>query len=962
MPEKVYTKFGDDDPKPSIASGEINGTSNGANLEKKTNGSGHAAATNTVNERKRFPDGTPKSQSPVKSNTAPTSEADTIDKQKTKRPKTSSFNNDDAKSKSANPHGVSGTVPEKGQRQDNLSKNGQAVQKTQQNGVSKSQYNRNSPHIQELLRIAKALEQTRMTLPIWSQKANIRWSLRLHDVMLLNGETGSGKSTQVPQFLYTEPWCQRQKVTVEEGGRKQEINVGGMIAITQPRRIAAMTLAQRVARELGSPLKQGQDPKLEGKVGFSVRFDTFVPRGTRIKFVTEGTLLQEMLHDPHLTKYSAVIVDEIHERSVDVDLIAGFLRQIVLGDKKGRGGVPLKVVLMSATMDLGGYEAFFAKPEWDPTYVPGQNYGKVLAPHIPENERLLDELRKHEEAPKTQLKKKTTKNGVNKDGKQNGTGGAHNNVKGGHKKAAGTDGEEPRSRRSSTDTTFSSWSGISDPIEEIEESKAKPIPGVPEGDIEPSGVGNEYVRGRQYSVDIIYEREKPTDVLERMRQVIIDINSQEALPGDILAFVTGQDDIETLQRQLNEEAAKSEKKKEKVPRMKVMPLYGSLSAEAQQAAFEPVRERFTRKVVLATNIAETSVTVSGVRYVVDGGMVKVKRYRAGLGMDSLLPTAISKVSAIQRLGRAAREAKGRCWRIYTKEQYEGFNEDDIPEILRSSALEAVLKMKARGVDNPLTFPLMDIPDTENLKKALGQLVGMGALEQTQELTEIGRKMARFPLPAQYGRVVIAAAEPEAKCLLEVIDIISLLTTESEIFMNPKSEEDNEAFESSRNDITRREGDLITLLTTMQRYISENTDRGVWCEKHHVNARAMRMAVNIRKQLHTLCFDQKLLSERPSNMPQLFEPTSPEKAETILKTFLGAFGTRTATLRPDGTYMTLQPKNKIAIHPSSVLYGRKVEAIMFLEHVFTKKNYAKKVSAIQAQWIVEAMQFERFKSG
>jgi ATP-dependent RNA helicase DHR2 len=174
-------------------------------------------------------------------------------------------------------------------------------------------------------------------------------------------------------------------------------------------------------------------------------------------------------------------------------------------------------------------------------------------------------------------------------------------------------------------------------------------------------------------------------------------------------------------------------------------------------------------------------------------------------------------------------------------------------------------------------------------------------------------------------------------------------------MNPKSEDDNEVFESSRSDITRREGDLITLLTTMQRYNSENADRSVWCEKRHINARAMRMAMNIRKQLHTLCLEQKLLPERPSNQPLPFEPTSPEKAETILKTFLGAFFTRTATLRPDGSYLTLSPKNPIAIHPSSVLYSRKVEAIMFLEHVFTKKSYAKKVSAIQAQWIVEAMQ-------
>jgi ATP-dependent RNA helicase DHR2 len=963
MPEKVHKKF-EDDSKPLITSGESNGLNGDANLEKKKkqgrSGSVQSVSTEAVNEKKRFPDGTPKSQSPIKSNTPQT--LDTIDKQKTKKAKTSSFVNDETKLKTAKPQHVNGTAPEKGKHQGDLSRAGQAAQKTQQNGTGKPQHNRNASQNQELLRVAKALEETRRTLPIWSQKANIRWSLRLHDVMLLNGETGSGKSTQVPQFLYAEPWCERQKVIVEKDRRKQEMNVGGMIAITQPRRIAAMTLAQRVAREMGSPLRQGQDPKLEGKVGFSVRFDTLVPKGTRIKFVTEGTLLQEMLHDPHLTKYSAVIVDEIHERSVDVDLIAGFLRQIVHGDKNGRGGIPLKVVLMSATMDLGGYEAFFAKPEWDPTYVPGQNYGKVLAPHIPENERLLDELRKQEEAQKNQLKKKAVQNGVNKDGKQNGSRDTQNNEKGGKKNVSKTDGEEPKSRRSSTDTTYSSWSGISDPIDEIEEEKTKAIPGIPEGDIEPSGVGNEYVRGRQYSVDVIYEHERPVDILERMRRVIIDINSQEALPGDILAFVTGQDDIETLQRQLNEEAAKIEKKKEKVPRMKVMPLYGSLSAEAQQAAFEPVKEKFTRKVVLATNIAETSVTVSGVRYVVDSGMVKVKRYRTGLGMDSLLPTAISKVSAVQRLGRAAREAKGRCWRIYTKEQYEKFNEDDIPEILRSSALEAVLTMKARGVENPLTFPLMDTPDTENLKKALGQLVGMDALNQYQELTEIGKNMARFPLPAQYGRVVIAAAEPEADCVLEIVDIISLLTTESEIFMNPKSEEDNEAFESSRNDVTRREGDLITLLTTMQRYISENTDRSVWCRKRHINARAMRMAVNIRKQLHTLCFDQKLLTERPSNTPRPFEPTSPEKAETILKTFLGAFGTRTATLRPDGSYLTLRPKNQIAIHPSSVLYGRKVEAIMFLEHVFTKKNYAKKVSAIQAQWIVEAMHFERFKSG
>jgi ATP-dependent RNA helicase DHR2 len=948
MPEKVHKKFGDE---PQPLSDRANGVNGEAKLEKKKHPSGHPARTEIVNEKKRLPDGT--SKTPIQSNTSQSPEADTIDRQKTKKAKLLSSSSSETKIKPAKPQVDSGTALEKGTTGGDSSKPGLAANKPKQNGTSKPPHHKNAFQSQELARIAKSLEKNRMGLPIYSQKANIRWSLRSHDVMLLNGETGSGKSTQVPQFLYTEPWCRMQKVTVKKDGRNQEINVGGVIAITQPRRIAAMTLAQRVAREMGSPLRHGQDKSIDGKVGYSVRFDTLVPRGTRIKFVTEGTLLQEMLHDPFLTKYSAVIVDEIHERSIDVDLITGFLRQIVHGDKAGRGGIPLKVVLMSATMELGGIEAFFAKPGWDPDYIPGHNYGRVLAPHILENERSLNELRKQETA--AVARHKDLKNGSRqtKDERQDNVKEAKGNTKL-EKYSTTKNAKEVESQRSpSQDTAYSSWSGFSDPIDENEDKATSNSQGKPGEGVEPNGVGVEYVRGRQYAVDIKYESEAPTDILERVCTAIMDIHQHEALPGDILAFVTGQDDIETLQRQLSKEATRTEYKN--APRMKVLPLYGSLSAEAQQAAFEPVREKFTRKIVLATNIAETSVTVSGVRYVVDCGMVKVKQFRTGLGMDSLLPTAISKVSAAQRLGRAAREAKGHCWRIYTKEQYEKLSEDDVPEILRSSALEAVLKMKARGVEDPLTFPLMDTPDTENMKRALGQLVGMGALDENQRLTDIGTKMARFPLPAQYGRVIIAAAEPQADCLLEVIDILSLLTTESEIFMNPKSEDDNEVFESSRSDITRREGDLITLLTTMQRYNSENADRSVWCEKRHINARAMRIAVNIRKQLHTLCLEQKLLFERPSNQPLPFEPTSPEKAETILKTFLGAFFTRTATLRPDGSYLTLSPKNPIAIHPSSVLYGRKVEAIMFLEHVFTKKSYAKKVSAIQAQWIVEAMQ-------
>ncbi|OLN88672.1 putative ATP-dependent RNA helicase prh1 [Colletotrichum chlorophyti] len=683
-----------------------------------------------------------------------------------------------------------------------------------------------------------ALLKIRQKLPIWAHREEIQARMREKDVLLLVGETGSGKSTQVPQFLVREPWCRRQVINDENG---REVGVGGMIAVTQPRRVAATTLAHRVSREAGSPLGEGR----EGMVGYSVRFDHQVPKGTKIKFLTEGMLLQELLRDPSLRQYSAVVVDEIHERSVDVDLVSGFLKQILLSDRKGRGGVPLKVVIMSATADVERIQGFFSTEK--------------------------------------------------SDDKSNG--------------------------------------------DEVESGKS-------------SSVEVLRIEGRQYPVKTIHTPKPVPDIQESLLKTIFKIHTEEPLPGDILAFLTGQEEIESAQALIEEYAATLASN---VPKIKVLPLFGQLSMEGQHAAFQPVKGGFTRKIVLATNIAETSVTVPGVRYVVDGGKAKVKQFRARLGMESLLAKPISKSSAIQRTGRAGREGPGKCFRLYTEETFGTLEETDLPEILRIDVLGAVLTMKARGIDDVLGFPLMDTPDIDAIERALVSLHGLGALADDGTITEAGRKMAGFPISAPLGAVLLAAAKPEFDCVLEAIDVIACITSGDDIFHQLQSEEQREEIEELRKELYRREGDVLTYLTTMQQYAAENTDRIEWCKKRKVNIRNMKTALNIRKQLRSLCVKEGLLSEAPPPDPQPFQPLAPEQAEALLKCFLRGFVTKTAVLAPDASYVTSQGKHVVAIHPSSVLHGQKREAIMFLEHVFTQKNYAKKVSVIQANWIVEALE-------
>ncbi|KAF3897563.1 ATP-dependent RNA helicase [Trichophyton interdigitale] len=726
-------------------------------------------------------------------------------------------------------------------------------------GTAKSNPNKSLSNFKDK---ARALLETRKKLPIFAHADEIRAHLRRTDVMLLVGETGSGKSTQVPQFLIDEHWCRPKSVKIPSSGNKQTATVGGCIAITQPRRVAAVSLARRVAEEVGCPLGSSSPAS---KVGYAVRFDTSVSPSTRIKFMTDGMLLQEMLSDPWLTKYSAIVVDEVHERGINVDLLLGFLRNIATGCKEGRGGVPLKIVVMSATADMESLLSFFTDG-----YMQTSNAQQ-------------ESIKEDDTSSKTQKANASTPSAK---------------------------GKEVRTK--------------SDQISVC------------------------HIKGRQFPVTTIYSPVPVPDFVDAALKTIFQIHYKEPLPGDILVFLTGQETVENLEYLVNDYASTMDKE---LPKVLAVPLFAALPQVAQQRVFLPTPPR-TRKVILATNIAETSVTVPGVRYVIDCGKAKTKQFRTRLGLDSLLVKPISKSAAIQRKGRAGREAPGQCYRLYPEKEYLALPETNTPEILRCDVSQAILTMKARGVDDIVGFPFLTPPPRDAIEKALLQLFNINALDETGKISPIGSRIAKLPLTAPLGRVLLAGAEKGPHCLRDVIDIISCLSVEN-IFLNTSSEEKKEQADLARRDLYRREGDHLTMLATVRAYAAENADRRAWAERHLVSHRAMQAVMDVRKQLLAQCKQSKLFGDTPFKDDDS-TPLGNEDPVPILTSFLTGFATNTARLFPDGSYRTLVGNQTVAIHPSSVLFDRKIEAIMYNEFVFTTRSYARGVSAVQMNWIGEVL--------
>lgn len=657
---------------------------------------------------------------------------------------------------------------------------------------------------------AKDLLPLRKDLPIWSHSSEIRKGLNRNDVMLLIGETGSGKSTQVPQILLNEHWCKSKSATVTIGGITQTVNVGGCIAVTEPRRVAAISLARRVAEEMGTPLGSSSPAS---RVGYSVRFDNSTSPSTQIKFLTEGMLLQEMLRDPWLRQYSAVIVDEVHERGLNVDLLMGFLRKMSAGEKKGRGGIALKVAVMSATVDMESLRNFFDE-EHESKESSGaeglnDNTNEAFGPEVYEAGE-ESEWSGLSSSYKSDLEDAPSGPHVTLDSTQR----LHEIAEKGHRYAS-----RAKSALSSELNTIA--------------PRAKAKGARPSGQ-KTSRTATCYIKGRQFPVKVIYSPEPVQDFVDACLRTIFQIHYKEPMPGDILVFLTGQETVESLESLVNEYALGMGSD---VPKVLVLPLFAALPQAAQQRVFQPAPPR-SRKIILATNIAETSVTVAGVRFVVDSGKAKIKQFRSRIGLDSLIVKPISKSAATQRKGRAGREAPGQCYRLYTEQDYLALQPSNTPEILRCDLSQAILTIKARGVDDIIRFPFLDHPPREALEKALLQLFRLGALKESGEISDIGLQMAKLPLSVALARVLLAATAPEMNCLSEVIDVISCLSVEN-VFLNITSEDKKEEAEVARGELYRREGDHPTLLITLRAYAAEQADRKVWAEQHFVSHRAMQ---------------------------------------------------------------------------------------------------------------------------
>jgi len=439
------------------------------------------------------------------------------------------------------------------------------------------------------------------------------------------------------------------------------------------------------------------------------------------------------------------------------------------------------------------------------------------------------------------------------------------------------------------------------------------------------------IPGRMFPVEILYTKEPETDYLDASLITVMQIHLTEP-PGDILVFLTGQEEIDTACEILYERLKSLGPES---PELQILPVYSALPSEMQTKIFDPAPPG-SRKVIIATNIAETSLTIDGIYYVVDPGFVKQKVFNPKTGMDSLVVTPISQAQGKQRAGRAGRTGPGKCYRLYTERAYrDEMLATNVPEIQRTNLASTVLSLKAMGINDLLSFDFMDPPPMETLIMAMEGLHALSALDDEGLLTKLGRRMAEFPLEPQLSKMLIMSVH--LGCADEALTIVSMLSVQN-IYYRPK--ERAELADQRKARFHQNEGDHLTLLCVYNSWKNHNCSSG-WCYENFIQYRSMKRAQDIRKQMLGIMDRHKL------DVVSCGKNTS-----KVQKAICSGFFRNAAKRDPQEGYRTLVDSQVVYVHPSSAIYQKQPDWLVYHELVFTTKEYMREVCQIDPKWLVE----------
>ncbi|MBN1524610.1 MAG: ATP-dependent RNA helicase [Spirochaetales bacterium] len=608
-----------------------------------------------------------------------------------------------------------------------------------------------------------------LDLPVYRQKEKILDALNVHQVIVVESPTGSGKTTQIPQILYDAGYADK-----------------GVIGVTQPRRIAAISVTEFIARQ--------QEKTIPDTVGYKMRFTDRTDSTTKIKIMTDGTLLQEIKADYDLMAYSVIMVDEAHERSLNIDFILGLLKRILLRRSD------FKIIISSATINPEIFSVFF------------------------------DEC----------------------------------------------------------------------PIVSID----TPV----------------------YPVDIHYQPPKPESDYDAMIAsigTIVHDYHNNTPSGDVLIFLSGEKPIKDTTSTLESLPIAAD--------LQLLPLYARLSSEEQERVF--IKYPGKRKVIIATNIAETSVTIDGVTLVIDSGLVKINYYNPHTYTSSLVETSVSKASAKQRRGRAGRTQAGTCYRLYSKEDYQNRPLFTTEEILRTDLSEVVLRMAEININDFENFDFISPPPSHGIISAIDTLNMLDALDAERNLTKIGKMMAQFPLLPKHSRIIVEAILQHPDVLEEILIASSFLTTNNP-FLLPQGEEmeARKAHHHFRHEL----GDFVSYLNIFRQY-TETKNKDTFCEKFYLDRKVMDEIVNVKTQLEEIVSELKI------------PITGGGSLEHYLCTIARGL-IQFVCMRMGRSMFRSITAAQILIHPGSVLFRKDPDYIVAGEIVKTSRMYARSVSILKEEWL------------